>query len=141
MQKWSNETGWFLSLGNVEVIGACSFQGSLEFVEQNGCTFIFEFTTREACHSSKKVNEIPCSIIDRNKKIRDLTQLVQVKGMLVSHPTFWIWYLWGLNVFTYKTSKIYISSICLRYIISQLQVPVMLFPPKVDFKLLNYCII
>eukprot|EP00794_Sanderia_malayensis_P000415 gene415-1051_t len=54
--------------------------GTPEFVEQNGCRLIFEFITVEACKTPPKVSEIPCSILDRNKKLRDLNQLVKTKG-------------------------------------------------------------
>ena len=46
----------------------------------NGCTSIFEFTTSEVCKNHKKINEIPCLIVDKHRKLRDLTQLVKVKG-------------------------------------------------------------
>ena len=34
------------------------------------------------------MKEIPCSILDRNKKIRDLTQLVKVKGIAICSKGF-----------------------------------------------------
>ena len=63
----------------------------------NGCISVFEFTTSEACKNHKKINEIPCLIIDKNRKLRDFTQLVKVKGIyvifckIISHWHSFVW--------------------------------------------------
>eukprot|EP00795_Rhopilema_esculentum_P017105 gene17105-8622_t len=54
--------------------------GNLEFVGVNGCTYTFEFSTTDACRHEKKVKEIPCTIVDKNRNLRDLSQLIKVKG-------------------------------------------------------------
>ena len=46
------------------------------------CVANFEFVTNEACKRPSKIPEIPCSLYGKDNKLRDLTPLIKLNGIV-----------------------------------------------------------